>query len=84
MGNLTSTSTFVDAIPNLNVKMVYVETPDTDGTGATVVIPNMKTAYMVLAVDIADGTPEECTVATNVVTITNDVPAGVRMIVIGL
>lgn len=84
MADITSTSTFADAVPNLNVKMVYVVTPDTEGAGATVTIPNMTTVYMVLGVDVADGTPEESTVATNVVTITNDVPAGVRMIVVGL
>ena len=84
MGDITSTSTFADAVPNLNVKVLYVETPDTDGAGATVTIPNVGTVYMALAVDIADGTPEACTVATNVVTITNDVPAGIRMMVVGL
>ena len=82
--NLTSTSTFVDAVPNLNAKVVYVTTPDTEGTDATVTIPNMATIYMAMAVEITDNSAEPCTVATNVVTIPADVPGGVRILVIGV
>ena len=84
MANLTATSTFVDAVPNLNAKIVYVVTPDTTEVNSTVTIPNMETIYMAVAVEAGDNTAEAVTVATNVVTIPADVPAGVRMIVIGV
>ena len=83
MADITSTSTFVDTIPNLNAKIVYVATPDTDGAGATVTIPDVAAIYMVVAVDASDNSAVACTVATNVVTITGDEANGVRMIVIG-
>ena len=83
MADLTSTSTFVDAVPNFNAKVVYVTTPDTTEVNSTVTIPNMTTIYMAMAVQINDNSAEPCTVATNVVTIPADVASGVRILVVG-
>lgn len=84
MADLTSTSTFIDGVPNFNVKIVYVTTPDTAEVNSTVTIPNMTTIYMAMAVQINDNSAEPCTVATNVVTIPADVPSGVRLLVVGV
>lgn len=75
--------TFIDGVPNFNVKMVYVVTGDTDGAGSTITVPNMTTINMVVATESNGITTEAVTFATNVITVTADNPNGVKILVVG-
>lgn len=84
MADITSKATFSDAVPNLNIKIVYAAVTDTEGAGNAVTIPNMTTVYMASAVDASDNSVAATTVSGATVVITGDEANGVRMIVAGL